>query len=335
MKVIALVPFRNEELFLPIFMRSLEGLVDVVLGFDDDSTDSSVTLFKKFGGVLLNDYPGSPLPEGKGATIQIRNKLLEFGRKIGGTHFLIIDCDEIIIGAARTDFKQIANSLKPGEYLKLNLVTTWNNFNTYISYPDLRGPREMSFLFADRPDLIYPENEKFVHFDRIPRSNDDKTTKQIKHNVDQSAVLHLSYIGWERAQLKQSWYRVTEKEVLGRSSLIINETYRFTMNNTPPTDCLNPGMIPEFLDNKFLALLKSFKAQQSWHLEEIQRILKRNTWSKFINLEIWHVKQIRESYKAIFGFFPNPTHYTRFHEAITLKINHIRYMCNKLNGNKS
>jgi len=333
-KVIALVPFKNEELFLPIFMQSLEGLVDAVLGFDDDSTDSSVSLFRKFGGVLLNDYAGSPLPQEKGPTVQIRNRLLEFGRKFGGTHFLIIDCDEIIIGAARTDFKKIANSLKPGDYLSLNLITTWNNFKTYISFPDLRGPREMSFLFADRPDITYPDKEKFVHFDRIPRSNDGKTTKQMKHNIDESAVLHLSYIGWERAQLKQSWYRVTEKELFGRSSQIINETYRFTMNNTPPTEYLRPGMIPEFLDSKILALLKSFEAEQSWHLEEIRRILKRNQWSKFTNLEIWHVKQIRDSYEAIFGFLPNPTPFTRFHEVITLKMNHIRYMYNKLNGIK-
>ena len=56
-KVIALLMFRNEEANIPTFMRNVLPFVDEILGYDDNSTDESASLFLKNGGILIQFTP--------------------------------------------------------------------------------------------------------------------------------------------------------------------------------------------------------------------------------------------------------------------------------------
>ena len=49
MRVIALLPFRNEAHVLPSYLSSVVPLVEKIIAIDDGSTDNSVEIMKKAG----------------------------------------------------------------------------------------------------------------------------------------------------------------------------------------------------------------------------------------------------------------------------------------------
>ncbi len=50
MKVIALLPFKNEQWCLPAYLHNTSKFVDEIIAIDDGSTDNSVKIF--WNGVL-------------------------------------------------------------------------------------------------------------------------------------------------------------------------------------------------------------------------------------------------------------------------------------------
>ena len=41
MKIIGLLPFKNEEQFLPLYLKNVLPIVDEIIAIDNDSTDNS------------------------------------------------------------------------------------------------------------------------------------------------------------------------------------------------------------------------------------------------------------------------------------------------------
>ena len=46
MKVISLLPFKNEEWVLPTYLHSIKRLSDEIIAIDDGSTDNSVKILE-------------------------------------------------------------------------------------------------------------------------------------------------------------------------------------------------------------------------------------------------------------------------------------------------
>ena len=88
MKVIALLPVKNEEWCLPAYLHNTLKVVDQIITIDDGSTDSSIRILLKAGAKVyssekLKNY-NSGWSEGS-----IRAELLRLGREAGGTHFVL------------------------------------------------------------------------------------------------------------------------------------------------------------------------------------------------------------------------------------------------------
>lgn len=324
--IIALVPFKNEAHLIPLFMESLSTVTDLVIGYDDNSSDDSSTVFLKFGGILL---PPDMLPSrkpGSGADVAVRQALLDFGRSCGGTHFLIIDIDEVICGLDHKVLRDIIANLAPGQYLNLDLLTSWQNFATYITGDDLRRPRTMDFAFGDESSLAYDKSSKFVHFDRLPRSSNAEFKRRVRINTPNIFVLHLSYINENIAQLKQSWYRMLERAIFGRSSNLINDTYHFTKIEPSQITKLPKNSLPGFLNDGQLVKLQNRNCKDTWHFAEICNLMERYPKYTFVNLDIFHVPEIEEAYKDIYKVFPRNTLWTKAFERWSLRWIHYKFL---------
>src|SRR5271170_238827 len=119
-KIVGLVPGRNESPFLYQHLKALSLFVDAIVYLDDASEDNSVARVKTIAAeckvekiiekkTWYRDEPGD------------RNWLLKEGRAIGGTHFVVLDVDEMFT-ANCVDHNFLRNnilSLKPGENLRL------------------------------------------------------------------------------------------------------------------------------------------------------------------------------------------------------------------------
>ena len=93
MKVVSLLPFKNEEWVLPSYLYSIKRLSDEIIAIDDGSIDNSAKILESAGAKVYSSEKlknfNSGWSEGS-----IRAELLKLGREAGGTHFIRLDADE-------------------------------------------------------------------------------------------------------------------------------------------------------------------------------------------------------------------------------------------------
>ena len=129
MKVIALVPFKNEAHILPTYFSSLVGIVDIVIGFDDGSIDDSRKIFNSLGGQIIDRHD---VPDwGNGGQRFVRELLLKSGRIAGGTHFICLDADEALSSNFNNSAKSKIEKMNPGEKIALKWITLWKDLDHY------------------------------------------------------------------------------------------------------------------------------------------------------------------------------------------------------------
>jgi hypothetical protein len=321
-KIFALVSFRNESKYLPIFLPVLSKYCDGLIGYDDASEDNSRAEFMRFGGILLDATFTS---SGRGATIEIRQSLLDLGRKLGGTHFVVADCDEIFAVESDIDLKRMIQNLKPRQRIALSLINIWGDENHYCQHPDSLAPRLMDFAFCDSPDTQYVSSSNFVHFKRTPRPSEGFGA-QFCLPIDKAAVLHLSSLNMDSYQLKQAWYRVSERFYLGRSSRVINLTYKHTLPRAPITAPTLP-----FWKNTletYSYQIDDIRLQNnsaSWHFKSIKEMFDSSGIKHFLNLDIWHIPELRDLYVDRMGEFPVPSHGSEQVEKFIDRIKYLRF----------
>lgn len=230
MKVVALLPFRNEAGSLPGYMQVVASFAEVVLGFDDGSSDGSRDIFTLLGGMLVESATGE---DGGSAghwqkadgEHRIRTLLLERGREIGGTHFVFLDADECPSAALSRDLRQRMQSLRPGEKLAAKWVCAWDGLSTYRWRPLIGEPGFKDFVLCD--DGLASYEMGTLHFGRTPGSN-YRSWRYVRQR--DSVLLHLQYVDFEKAVLKQLWYQLVEMSNQGTSWRRINLRYRSTFS---------------------------------------------------------------------------------------------------------
>src|SRR5690349_6092944 len=99
MKIIALMPAKNESWILPTTLPQLKRFVDHIILLDGHSDDSTVALARSHGVEIL-EQPGR-----KADYSLWRQTLLDRGREQGGTHFVWLDADEAFTSNFHVGFR--------------------------------------------------------------------------------------------------------------------------------------------------------------------------------------------------------------------------------------
>ena len=92
MKIIALLPFKNEEWCLPSYLYNTSKVVDEIIAIDDGSTDNSKKILEDAGAKVYSSENlinfNSGWSEGS-----IRAELLKLGREANGTPTAVPICE--------------------------------------------------------------------------------------------------------------------------------------------------------------------------------------------------------------------------------------------------
>ena len=283
MKIIALLPFKNEEWILPTYLSNVEPIVDEIIAIDDNSTDSSVEILKKSNKVKI--YKNDEQLKSGWAEYNIRQKLLSLGREAGGTHFVCLDADETFTTNFVKNFKKIINRLTPGQKLVLQWLALWKSVDHYRDDNSVWSNNYKDFIIYDSPELKH--DYAFLGVGRTPGQNNEETW--VRLNPKFGAVLHYQFSHWKNFQLKQCWYRCSELIKMPGMEQAINNKYSITLDDPhalvrkmPDEWCVN---IPSpDLDN-----MKS-----SWHLNVMKNWFEEYGVEYFEKLNIWHVKEIAD-----------------------------------------
>ena len=307
MKVIALLPFRNEEWCLPSYLHNTTKIVDEIIAIDDGSIDNSVKILEDAGAKVYSSEKlikfNSGWSEGS-----IRAELLKLGREAGGTHFVCLDADETFTNPLVENFQELLPQLTPGEKMSLQWLALWKSYSSYRHDATVWSNNWKDFVVCDDPSLSYNHNQH-MHVGRTPASVSDVNNESWRRlENEHGAVMHFQFSAYNNFQLKQCWLRCSELIQEPYNSQGINIKYSITLLEQ------NVGleeMPKSWYDKIVLPKVENFDPE--WKdssfvradlLPGIYKYFEDYGVEFFENLNIWHVPQLRNYFIKQTGRMP-------------------------------
>jgi glycosyltransferase involved in cell wall biosynthesis len=292
MKVISLMPIKNEAWMLPYVLENLSQFSDEIVVADQMSTDGSREILKAHPKVTLIDN------RRQGHSNQVRWDLLDAAREFEGKNLLLsVDADEMLPPRLFIDFLGRMDSLgvKGGTALEFLWVQLWKSPRRYRNDGSVWSGIWKQVAFLDDGEMDF-DREKVVlndHTSRVPAVRGNRVFR-----VEGVPLLHFQWVYWERTQLKQAWYRCSEL-VKGRSALRVNHKYGITLDE--PGAKLDE-VPPEWLEG---VRFPEKAPPTAWQLEEILAWFDEYKPEFFEPLEIWHIPELKTEFVKRVGREPH------------------------------
>lgn len=278
MKIIGLVPFKNEEWIFATCLASLRPVCDEVICIDDGSTDKSRQIADKYGCIV---YDNDKLTNIYCAEHHMRTTLMDMGRKIGGTHFICLDADEALTTPFTANAKQILHTLQPGQKISMQWLALWKSLSAYRNDRSIWSNLFKDFIFCDDGQMKY--EYKYFHVDRTLGLTTPTNTNRLP--VESGAVLHYQFSDWDRYQTKQCDYRCCELIKYPGTEAVINQKYSITL----PDDHVNLQTMPV---DWFVTYPRPNMRMKDWRWERMMQHFDQHGIEYFEKLQIWHYEPL-------------------------------------------
>ncbi|SHL06065.1 Glycosyl transferase family 2 [Rhodothermus profundi] len=191
-----MTPVRNEAWILERFLQCASTWADYIVIADQQSTDGSREIARRFEKVVLVDNPHDAYDEGarQQLLIQTARELPVQGQCI----LIALDADEMFSAnwMESKEWQQLL-SAPPGTVLYFQ----WANIGPNVSCAWI-DPSYKPFGFVDDGS---PHRGRPIHSPRVPVPEDAPAL--YFHEIK---VLHYQYADWARMRSKQRWYQVWE-----------------------------------------------------------------------------------------------------------------------------
>jgi len=208
MKIVAIMPARNEDWVLGLSARALLQWVDELVILDHCSTDASREIERQL--IWENDLD-------RVSTIEVedpvwfemahRQKLLSAAREDGATHIVTIDADEVVSANLVPHMRDIVADIPPGHVLQLPWITCRDSI--YQQHrTGIWAEQHASAAFVDDPKLFWSQRNGYDFHQRAPMGQPERPFWPIKHSG--GGILHLQYSSRRRLLAKQALYKMTE-----------------------------------------------------------------------------------------------------------------------------
>jgi hypothetical protein len=292
MRVIAMMPVRNEAWVIERSLACLSQFCDVILVSDRNSDDATRQICGRFPKtVVLEPGPESRIREQ-------RWQLLDAARDYDGHNLLWSnDADELISPRLMTTFLESRQAeLTVGRVVECRYYTLWNTPQLYRDYSYYQ-PYWNRLGFVDDRRADYDRSLSApLHEPRIPADAEAPALRG-----ENLPMLHLQWLIPQRNQLKQAWYRC--RELLdGRDAAAINEFYAVTFHAARVATSPVP---PEWTADITFPSAGGDLAP-SWHQRDILAWFDQYGIERFEPLEIWHVPALLQEFRRRVGRAPRP-----------------------------
>ena len=126
-KLVALTAARNEDWVLGLSLRVSLSYCDAVVITDHGSTDRTAQIIQE----AQAEFPDREISirrcdDAEWMEMDIRQEMLDRGRQLGGTHFVIADADEVPTGNLFPELRQLALSPARGRFVSLPMIATYH-----------------------------------------------------------------------------------------------------------------------------------------------------------------------------------------------------------------
>lgn len=276
MKKIALLAVKNEAWILERNLTILDNFCDIILVADGQSTDGSLTIYKKFKKVQLVDDHSVSI-KGKNR----RGELLNAARQIEGNNLLFfLDADELVmLPQDEKKWEEILQQLKPGEIIEVPWLWLWKSALHYRDDASVWSDRWLPFVFYDDRHSQYEIGD--WHESRIPGSN------QKVVRCKELALVHFATVARNKFESRQDWCRMMEFLNTKKSVKHINIVYAYTLDER--------NIQLKGLSNECLAKWETLGVdinrfddpELNWYDLEVLKLMSLHGEKKFNSLNIW------------------------------------------------
>ncbi len=282
-KIVGLLQIRNESVLIEQCLHALSFYTDAMVILDDASQDDTVKLCKecahtyRIEAILQNE---SSAWEHRSESDN-RQKLLEAGRTIGGTHFIILDADEIMTANCKDNnfLRRMILQLNPGDRLAMNIMHVWDSLHRYRTY---FSEKMKFFIFCDDGACSYLN--QFLHVNRTPFNLQGGVNLELPN--DQYGLLHFGYYNWQNVLIKQAWYKCLERIRNPQKSVAeINSWYPAHKEKDLQTLSVPSNWIMGY--DFFNPSL--FDHVETWRKKQMKQWFEKYGKEYFKELEIWHL----------------------------------------------
>jgi glycosyltransferase involved in cell wall biosynthesis len=275
-KIVGLLQIRNEATLIEQCLHALSLYTDAIVILDDASDDNTLEIVESVADTYHIEKivrNGTSAWEHR-AESDNRQKLLDAGREIGGTHFLIIDADEMMTSNCATNnfLRNIILRLNLGDRLKMNIMHLWGSFDRYRTY----FKEEMKyFIFCDDGRCYYIH--QFLHVNRVPLNLSGGANLELQNQ--QYGLLHFGYVNWDNVLIRQAWYKCLERVRNSDKSIEeINSWYPAHKEKDATTfpvpqswicgyTFFNPQLFAESEQWRMKQIVHWFNDMEIWHLD--------------------------------------------------------------------
>lgn len=290
MKLIGLMPVRNEAHVLGLSARVALQWCDMLIvadhASDDASRDIMNDLHREFGAerFLIRDDRELQWRE-----MAQRQMLLDEAREEGATHIAIVDADEILSANCVGSIKQSIFAAPDNAIIEVPGYNMRGAIDRYHSN-GIWGNRWFSLAFKDIPTLGWA-TEGYDHHHREPRGYPLLPYKIVRHG--QGGVMHLWGASERRLVARHAWYKVTEalKGKLGIPQ--IEEMYSWAIHGRGPQD--NPSkwqfqQAPTEWWAGYEHLMHHLNIEaEPWQEAECRRLVAEHGRERFAGLDLFNV----------------------------------------------
>ena len=283
MKLIGLLMIRNEQWVigasLDAAMRWCDG-VAIYLDRCEDETFAIVDTIVRAQPEKSCHINYDRTPVEHWDEMDKRQCLLDDGRRLGGTHFAMIDADEILTANNVPQVRGWTETLRPGEVLDLPMIAVWNGLESYRRDDSIWSHAYLSVAFSDAPGLGWmPRGEDRYQFHhRVPFGAIGQKRRECE-----GGVMHLQFADWRRLVAKHVLYRMVEHiRWPGRLTLAqLNATYDLAIDRREPRcEPIPPAWWDGWRKDEIRL------AEKPWHEDEIKRLLLQHGPAAFQGLDL-------------------------------------------------
>jgi len=188
-----------------------------------------------------------------------RQRTLETGRALGGSHFLILDDDEILTANMVPGIRKLALQLEEGMIWQMPMYNCWRSLDQVRCDPG--SPFAITWkstIFRDSPDLHWESRKGYQHHHTHPYGSNAS-----RWYPKDGGWLHFQHAYWPRLVVKQCWYMAMELCRYGK----IRANYLGTLNEKGLETRLVPqGWWPDVKDKINLEAVP-------WQLGELRQMV--------------------------------------------------------------
>lgn len=309
MKVIALLPVKNEDWILDVTIPQLKKFADEILCLDGGSTDSTIAKLTAHGALVrkqdlkIQNYSSW------------RQQLLDWARERGGTHLVWLDADEAFTTNFLPGFRDRLTAMKPGEKIGMQWLCLWKSPYVYRNDTSVWSNLYKDFIVCDKYDPENPANSinfgtTALHEGRTPGPNEINGVSTVtKIPAGDGAVLHFQFVPFRQFQIKQTFQRCREFVLQTASARRINHKYSATLDDPKAVTTPIPKEWIKNIDG--LDAIASLKTTP-WYFDAVLKFFKEKGIKYFEPLQIWHIPEFRDMFIHECGREPKPRLYPRW-----------------------